>query len=101
VTRPKPSNDTLKRAVTLYPIGSTVEAPVGEVWPFGLFVDLPDVGLVGFVAYPNLDPAGSPVEPGSDDVPEVGDRLRVVVLEHQLSRRQLWLSCRLSDFPEP
>ena len=100
MTRPKPSDEEWDRATTLYPVGSVVEATVGEVWPFGLFLELPHGGLVGFLAYPNLDPSGTPVAPGSEGVPTVGDRLEVVVLDQQNGRRQLWLSCRLADFPE-
>lgn len=98
MSRPKPSDDEWATAVELYPPGSTAEATIVEIYPFGLFADLPGAGLVGFLAYPNIDPAGAPVPPGSDDVPAIGDKRRVVVVDQQHERRQLWLSCRLADF---
>lgn len=101
MTRSKPTDTEWAEAAARYPVGSVVEAPVAEVWPFGIFVALPGVALVGFVPYPNLDPAGTPVRPGSSEVPQVGEQLTVVVLDHQADRSQLWCSCKLADFPEP
>ncbi len=99
--RPKATPDEFAKAAALYPPGSVVEATVSEVRPYGLFLDLPDAPLVGFLVYPNVDPAGAPVRPESDAVPALGQRLWAVVRAVDHERRQLSLSCRLSDFSDP
>lgn len=80
MSRAKVSDVAWAEAASRYPVGSVVEAGVAEVWPFGLVVHLPGAGPVGFVAYPNVDPAGTPVAPGSEGVPAAGATIEVVVL---------------------
>lgn len=91
----------LEQARLAYPRGTRVAATVAQVHPFGLVLDLPGVGQVGFMTWIDVDPAGTPTRFGSPEAPGVGDVLRAVVVDDHPDRGDLRLSCRLEHLDIP
>jgi ribosomal protein S1 len=77
-----------------------VSGRVSAVRSFGLFIELPGTTQLGFLVFPDLDPGGTPVSPGSDAVPSEGEMIEVVVVGHERERQRFWLSCRLDRYPD-
>jgi len=89
------------RARSTFPRRTPVTTTVVEVHRFGLTLELPDHGPLGFMNWTNVDPTGTPIRFGAPDAPAVGDVLRAVVVDDHEGREQLQLSCRLEHFPAP
>ena len=79
-SRPKPTEEAIREAARRYSVGSVVDGTTAEVHDFGVFVELPVVGVVGFIDRPSMS-----------DVPAVGTAIQVTVVAHELERRQLRL----------
>lgn len=80
--------ETTKRTL---PVGTRVRARVTRHWPFGIFVDIPNVPFQGLVQITEFKDEGrmTPAE-----YPEVGREVEAVVLGFKESGQQIWLGMR-------
>jgi ribosomal protein S1 len=92
-----PNEEEWIAATLHFPIGRIVETVVFMCVPFGVFVSLDDTSVKGLFRLTDLDPAGTPVPPGSEGVPVVGSIVEGIVIGHG-QQKQIVLSRRFDHY---
>lgn len=94
---PKPEWISVK---SKYQFGQIIQGKVIMHMPFGVFVDIGEEEVLGFIRVVNLTDKEAQ-DPYTSDYPEIGKEVNAVIVDFTDHNQQICLSLKASDFPSP